>query len=175
MQVTIEQAAQSDILPLARLYDELNDYLAAGKNYPGWIKGVYPTRENAEKGVAGGTLYVARVGQAIAGSMILGHEPEPAYHGATWGIETAYSEVFVITTFVVHPNCSGKGIGTRLLDFAAQHGKQLGKKALRLDVYEHNDPAIRLYEKNGFAYIATVDLGLGEYGLHHFKLYERIL
>ncbi len=175
MQVTIEQGAQSDITPLARLYDELNDHLAAGKNYPGWIKGVYPTRENAEKGVVNEGLYVARVGDAIAGSMILSHEPEPAYHGAPWGINVPYSEVFVITTFVVHPAFSGLGIGTRLLAFAAEHGKEQGIKALRLDVYEHNLPAIRLYEKNGFAYIATVDLGLGEYGLDHFKLYERIL
>ena len=48
-------------------------------------------------------------------------------------------------------------------------------KAIRLDVYEQNTPAIRLYEKNGFQYITTVDLGLGDYGLHKFHLYEKIL
>ena len=34
----------------------------------------------------------------------------------------------------------------------------------KLDVYEKNEPAIRLYQKCGFQYIDTVDLGYGKYG-----------
>ncbi len=48
-------------------------------------------------------------------------------------------------------------------------------KSIRLDVYEGNIPAIRLYEKCGFEYVNTVDLGLGNYGLKWFKLYEKLL
>ncbi len=48
-------------------------------------------------------------------------------------------------------------------------------QALRLDVYENNYPAINLYEKFNFKYIDTVDLGLEEYGLKWFKLYEKLL
>jgi RimJ/RimL family protein N-acetyltransferase len=44
-----------------------------------------------------------------------------------------------------------------------------------LDVYEGNIPAISLYEKYGFKYIDTVDLGLGNYGLDWFRLYEKLL
>jgi len=44
-----------------------------------------------------------------------------------------------------------------------------------LDVYEGNIPAIKLYEKCGFKYMDTVDLGLGRYGLNWFRLYERML
>ncbi len=175
MDITIERAVQSDIDALARLYDDLNDHLAAGVNHPGWIKGVYPTRSNAERGVGDRMLYVARAKNGIAGTMILGHEPEPAYLGAAWGIDAAYSEVFVITTFAVHPAFLGRGVGSRLLAFAAEHGRQQGIKALRLDVFERNLPAISLYEKNGFGYVGTVDLGLGAYGLDRFKLYERLL
>ena len=43
------------------------------------------------------------------------------------------------------------------------------------DVDEKNAPAIRLYEKFGFCYIDTVDLGYSDYGLEKFKLYQRIL
>ncbi|XAM46318.1 hypothetical protein TPDSL_28260 [Terrisporobacter petrolearius] len=48
-------------------------------------------------------------------------------------------------------------------------------KELRLDVYEKNLPAIKLYEKFGFKYIDTVDLGLENYGLKWFRLYEKLL
>ncbi|BCJ94458.1 hypothetical protein acsn021_20270 [Anaerocolumna cellulosilytica] len=36
--MVIEKGNESDIEELALLYDELNDYLAKGINYPGWKK-----------------------------------------------------------------------------------------------------------------------------------------
>ena len=50
-----------------------------------------------------------------------------------------------------------------------------GVEVLRLDVTEKNVPAISLYEQYGFSYIDTVDLGLEEFGLKWFKLYEKLL
>ena len=50
-----------------------------------------------------------------------------------------------------------------------------GMKAVRLDVYEKNTPAVRLYEKLGFQYVDTVDLGYSEYGLDRFRLYQHLL
>lgn len=38
MKFTIEPGTSADIDELEKLYDELNDYLAATTNYPGWIK-----------------------------------------------------------------------------------------------------------------------------------------
>ena len=43
----------------------------ATTNYPGWIKGVYPVREDAVAGVNDETLYVARYDGRIVGSVIL--------------------------------------------------------------------------------------------------------
>ena len=86
-----------------------------------------------------------------------------------------YEEVLVIYTLVVHPDHLGKGVGQALLDYASNLGVQLNMQSLRLDVYENNLPAISLYEKCGFHYIDTVDLGLSEYNLHWFKLYEKLL
>ena len=48
-------------------------------------------------------------------------------------------------------------------------------KAVRLDVYEKNIPAVRLYEKLGFHYVHTVDLGYSQYGLDRFRLYQYLL
>ena len=67
------------------------------------------------------------------------------------------------------------GVGRALLDFSFELAQQSGIKSIRLDVYENNLPAIHLYEKCGFEYIDTVDLGFGEYGLDWFKLYEKLL
>ena len=39
MKFIIEPGTSADIDELEKLYNELNDYLAATINYPGWIKG----------------------------------------------------------------------------------------------------------------------------------------
>lgn len=175
MNIIIELGKEQDIDELEQLYNDLNDYLAETINYPGWIKGIYPVRQNAIDGVKKGDLFVAKHNGKIVGSIILRHEPEPAYYGARWAFESDYSDVFVIYTFVVHPDYLKCGVGKTLMNFAAEYSIKSKAKSIRLDVYEKNMPAIKLYEKCGFKYVDTVDLGLREYGLNWFKLYERLL
>lgn len=174
MDIKIEIGQVSDIDELENLYNDLNDYMAAGVNYPGWRKGIYPIRQNAMDGVNNGNLYVAKHNGTIIGSIILNHEPESAYYNVKWGFEYDYSEVFVIHTFVVHPKFMKCGVGKALMDFADEQSIRSNIKSIRLDVYEGNTPAIKLYEKCGFKYMDTVDLGLRKYGLDWFKLYEKI-
>jgi ribosomal protein S18 acetylase RimI-like enzyme len=175
MNIIFELGKANDIDELEQLYNELNDHLAKETNYPGWKKGIYPIRQNAIDGVKHGNLYVAKYNGKIIGSVILSHEPEPAYYKAIWQFESDYSDVFVVYTFVVHPKFLECGVGKALMDFSVERSIKSQAKSIRLDVYEGNTPAIRLYEKCGFKYIDTVDLGLGNYGLNWFRLYEKLL
>ena len=175
MNIKIELANPSYIDELEKLYNDLNDYLASGINYPGWIKGIYPVRQNAVDGISNSNLYVARYNGKIVGSVILNHEPEAAYYNANWEFDSDYSDVFVVHTFVVHPDFLKLGVGKAIIDFSVEHSIKSNIKSIRLDVYEKNIPAMNLYEKCGFKYIDTVDLGLGSYGLDWFKLYEKLL
>ncbi|SNR91677.1 Acetyltransferase (GNAT) family protein [Anaerovirgula multivorans] len=175
MDISFELGKTNDIDELERLYNDLNDYLAKGVNYPGWIKGIYPIRQNAIDGVKQNSLYVAKHEGQIIGSVILSHKPESAYYKAKWEFESDYSNVFAVYTFVVHPKFLKCGVGKALMDFCIEHSIKSKVKSIRLDVYEGNIPAIRLYEKCGFKYIDTVDLGLENYGLKWFRLYEKLL
>ncbi|WP_291579724.1 GNAT family N-acetyltransferase [Clostridium sp. UBA6640] len=175
MDITFNLGKENDIDELEQLYNDLNDYLEQGINYPGWKKGIYPVRQNAINGVKDGNLYVSKYNGEIIGSVILSHEPEAAYYKAKWEFESDYSNVFVVYTFVVHPKFLKCGVGKALMDFSIEHSIKSQAKSIRLDVYEGNTPAIRLYEKCGFKYIDTVDLGLGDYGLDWFRLYEKLL
>ena len=121
------------------------------------------------------SLFVARCDGRIAGSVILNHQPEEAYANIKWKIDIDYSRIFVVRTFVVHPSFLQMGVGRALMDYSLELAQSLGMSSVRLDVYEKNLPAISLYEKCGFDFIDTVDLGLGKYGLDWFKLYEKII
>lgn len=171
----LEKGTISDLEELIRLYDDLNDYLECHTNYPGWKKGVYPIRKTAEDGIKEGNLYVIRDNEHIVGTVILRHEPESAYSKANWSIHLDYKDIFVIYTFAVHPLYFKKGIGKRLMDSIILYSRNMKMKAIRLDVYEKNIPAISLYKRYGFQYVDTVDLGYSEYGLDKFELYQKIL
>ena len=147
MDIIFDLGKESDIDELEQLYNDLNDYLEQGINYPGWKKGIYPIRENAINGVKDGNLYVSKHNGKIIGSVILSHEPEAAYYKAKWEFESDYSDVFVVHTFVVHPKFLKCGVGKALMDFSIEHSIRSQAKSIRLDVYEGNTPAIRLYEK----------------------------
>ena len=161
-----------DLNAVAALYDALNDHLARHVNYPGWRKGVYPIREDAARGIAERTLFVLEDAGAIAGTVILNHEPEEGYALADWGGTEDYGRVLVVRTLAVHPGWLRRGVGRALLEFALELARETGMEAVRLDVYEQNAPAQRLYEALGFRYVASVDLGYGAYGLDRFALYQ---
>lgn len=171
----IEKGTINDIDELENLYNDLNDYLGSGINYPGWKKGIYPIRENAVKGVIDKNLFVLKVNNEIAGSIILNNEQEDAYNRVDWGIEADSKEIIVIHTFVVNPKYMRKGIGKKLIDFTKTYSIEKEMKAVRLDVSIHNTPGILLYEKCGYKCMGIVDLGLNIPGLVWFKLYEIVL
>lgn len=171
----LEKGRMNDIDELENLYDTLNDYFQLGTNYPGWAKGLYPIRETAINGIQNDSLFILKINNEIAGSVILNHEPETKYDEVTWGIEVEYKDIVVIHTLVVHPKYMRNGVGKKLMDFAKRYSIEQGIKTIRLDVSIHNTPAISLYEKCGYNYVGTVDLGLNVPGLVWFKLYELVL
>ncbi len=175
MEINIVTGTAADIDELEALYNDINDALEVGTNYPGWKKDVYPIRENAVAGVSEENLYIAKYDNKTVGSVILNHKPENVYNSVKWKIDEEYNKILVVRTFVVHPKFSRLGIGEKLMEFTSELAIHLNMKSIRLDVYEKNEPAIKLYEKCGYEYIGKVDLGLRNYGLEWFKLYEKVL
>lgn len=173
--MVIKKATLQNIDELEALYNTLNDFLASTRNYPGWIKHIYPVRETAVQGIEEGSLFVAMENNIIVGSIILNHEPEEAYHPVKWLVDTDYENILVVRTLVVHPEYMKQQVGSNLMTFARKYALGNGIKSIRLDVSVNNKPAIELYRKMGYDYIATVDLGLPYKHLKWFELYELLL
>ena len=72
--IEIRKAVLLDLEQIELLYNDLCDYLEVHENYPGWKKGVYPTREDAEKGIREESLFVVEKENKIVGTFILSHK-----------------------------------------------------------------------------------------------------
>lgn len=173
--IHIRKAAEADLDQIEKLYEDVCDYLEGHINYPGWKKGVYPARRDAEKGLMEHTLYVAQMEGKIAGTIILNHKPEEGYKKGEWLTEDDYRFIYVVNTFAVHPDFLNCGVGMELLKFAEQVAREEGCVSIRLDVVKGNIPAERLYQKCGYQLTGTVSLGYEKYGLPWYHLYEKVL
>ena len=171
----IRKGTPDDIDSLESLYHDLTGYLSQHINYPGWVRDVYPVRQNAEDGIRENALFVVEKDDKIIGTFMLKQYPEPEYDSVNWKTPLTYNEIYVVYTLAVHPDYLGAHVGDYIMEAIVNHAKKANMKAVRLDVYEKNTPAIKLYEKHGFAYIGTVDLGYAEYGLPSFRLYQLLL
>lgn len=175
MDIEFIKASLSDIDEVENLYNDLCDFLVTKDYNPGFRKGYYPTRQEALYFLEGDALYVAKVDGKIVGSIALTHNGNAETNESLKYDETNYSDMLFIHIFVVHPNYQRQGIGSKILSLSKQYAKKKGVKAIRIYVYEKNYVAIKSYEKSGFAYIGKEDIGLSQYGLKWFCLYEKCI
>lgn len=89
---------------------------------------------------------------------------------ATKGIQVnldveAHDEEYYIDTICVSEKARGLGIGTKLLQFAEENGKQLGFDKISLNVELEKTDARRLYERMG--YTITEPWTIIEEPFHH--------
>lgn len=173
--IQIRKATAADIDNIVTLYNATIDYLETHKNYPCWKKDVYPTREDATDGLEKEQLYVAMIGEKIAGTMILKNEPVDGYEAAEWLTKADYQNIIVIHTLAVHPDFMKNRVAWELLQFAERLGRDEQYASIRLDVVKGNIPAERLYQKSGYQFIGTVSLGYEAYGIPWYNLYEKVL
>jgi putative acetyltransferase len=62
-----------------------------------------------------------------------------------------------IIGMAVRDDCQGKGVGSALLQAALEMADQwLNLRRLELEVYADNEPAVHLYQKNGFVIEGTL-------------------
>ena len=171
----IELAQMNDLDEVEKFVNEINEALEGSYYGPEWKKGIYPTRNDAEVNIESKSLYVAKMKNQMVGSISLNHVQEPAYEQVNWKINAKANEILVIRLFAVHPDFKGQGMAKAMLEFAKDKAKELECKTIRLDVVNQNIPACQLYEKSGFEYVSTVDLGLPYEKLKWFRLYEFVI
>lgn len=172
----IRKAALSDIDLIEDTYNEHFRYELEHKAFTVFKKGVYPTRQDAEKAIRSDTLYVYETDHNIVGSMIADHIQPVEYSCIPWERNCKNDKVMVIHLLMVRPSMAGKGIATSLVKYAVELAKNHSCEVLRLDTGSQNIPALSLYQKSGFQIVATAPKKVGDVIEHNNHLFlEKLL
>lgn len=157
----IRPATRDDLTEIENSYNEHFEYEAAHGAFTVFKKGIYPTRNDAEKALKANSLYVYEENGMICGSVIIDKVQPPEYAKISEFESTPADKVLVIHLLMVRPKMKGNGIGATLVHFAVYLAKELGCKVIRLDTGSQNVPAVSLYKKHGFIVKAEKAMKVG--------------
>ena len=146
----IRKAILKDVNSIEDTYNEHFQYELNHTAFTVFKKGVYPTKDDAERAIYAGALFVYEENGTIVGSIIIDKVQPIEYATIPWKEKLSEDEVMVIHLLMVRPSMSGKGIASSLIKFATELAQKNSCRALRLDTGSQNIPALSLYQKNGF-------------------------
>ena len=95
-------------------------------------------------------MYVLEEGGEVLASVILNSFQPAEYAEIPWLYPAEGKEALVIHTLCVSPRAAGRGLATKLIEFACGFAYGRGAKVIRLDTNAKNAPARRLYLRNGW-------------------------
>ena len=99
----------------------------------------------------------------------------PEYGAIPWTIPAAAEEVGVIHTLCIRPSCSGRGYARQMVAFCEAEARRQGRTVIRLDTWEGNLPANRLYPSLGYRYAGTAEFFFMGFVRENLNCYEKAL
>lgn len=169
------KARPEDTTAAQEVYRRIINHLGATIDYPRWHQVGHPAPDLIVSWINAGELYLVWEGDEITGVVALNHDAVSAYAEADWAVEVASDQALVVHALGVAPDQQGRGIARFILDSTIARARHRGMRAVRLDVYVDNIPALELYSRYGFTDLGCHTVDYGNYDLTRFHLFEYVL
>jgi len=171
----IRKAVAADLPRVSEIYEAIFDREDRGPAYTNWLRGSYPTGEDARQALEAGTLYVGEEAGALWGVVNLIGIQLPEYDAIPWTIPAERERVGVIHTLCIHPAHSGKGHAKQMVAFCEETARREGKTVIRLDTWEGNVPANHMYPTLGYRFAGGTEFFFHGYIHEILNCYEKAL
>ena len=168
-------AEAADLTQISEIYEAIFDREDQGPVYTNWLRGTYPTAESARQVLEAGTLYVGEEDGVLWGVVNLNGQQLPEYDRIPWSIPAEADQVGVIHTLCIHPARSGRGYAKQMVAFCEETARAQGKTVIRLDTWEGNVPANRLYPSLGYRLAGATEFFFHGYIHELLNCYEKKL
>ena len=173
--MTIRPANVADLDGITAIYDAILDREEAGPVYTNWQRGKYPTTDTARQALEAGTLYVGQEDGFLWGVVNLNGIQLPEYDAIPWTIPAEREQVAVIHTLCIHPAASGQGRAKQMVTFCEEEARRQGKTVMRLDTWEGNLPANRMYPALDYRYAGAAEFFFQGFIREILNCYEKAL
>ena len=131
---------------------------------------VYPARADIETDIKCGSAFGYFLNNMITGYIVVNDETDPEYDEAEWKYRAG--KALIIHRLSVHPDFTGRGFASALVDFAEIQAAELGYTLMRLDAFSLNPAALCLYEKKGYRRAGEVNFRKGKFFLYEKRLQD---
>ena len=180
----IRKCRESEIARTGAFYDSVVKWLDEHVNYPEWIYRIYPSEEFARERTETGEMYVCvedgttfggaekPTSERIIGAFALGTDPMENEKYVKWQQDLPVGTFLIVHALAIDPAYHGQGIGTEVIRFAVRKAKKEDYRALRVEIVTINEPAKRLFEKQGFIYAGDIEEVVGPGIVKKFSCYE---
>ena len=173
--MSIRPAVAADLDGITAIYDAILDREEAGPAYTNWQRGKYPTVDTARQALEAGTLYVGEEDGFLWGVVNLNGIQLPEYDAILWTFPAVRNQVAVIHTLCIHPVRAGRGLARRMVAFCEEETRRQGKAVMRLDTWEGNLPANRMYPVLGYRYAGAAEFFFRGFIREILNCYEKKL
>ena len=173
--MSIRPAVAADLDGITAIYDAIPGREEAGPVYTNWQRGKYPTVDTARQALEAGTLYVGEEDVFLWGVVNLNGIQLPEYDAILWTFPAERNQVAVIHTICIHPVRAGRGLARRMVAFCEEETRRQGKAVMRLDTWEGNLPANRMYPVLGYRYAGAAEFFFQGFIREILNCYEKKL
>lgn len=152
--MTIHRATLNDIPGITEVIKEVVPLMNAAGNFQ-W-DATYPNKQVFENDIAANQLWIAKVGDSVAGVAAITTDQDAEYADVGWDI----NELAIVThRLAVSPRFQGMGIAAALLEQAEQEAINRGISLLRIDTNASNQATQKLFPKLGYVFAGEIGLG----------------
>jgi ribosomal protein S18 acetylase RimI-like enzyme len=144
--MTFLPSTRDDLNTIFKLYDAAIAHQKAVSNMH-WLPF---DRELVAQEIAEGRQWKILMDEKIACVFVVAYQD-----AAIWGEKDQDPSVY-LHRIVTDPAFRGRNFVGAILEWAKEHGKNLGKKFVRLDTWAENLKLKEIYERNGFQFIGVV-------------------
>ena len=170
MTLPIRPATRADARALAKLID------IAGEGIPSWLWSRQTGDDETPLDIGESRAARESGGFSYTNAHVIDHDKQPVGMLLSYAIDTAPIDdpndlpapiapfvdleaqsvgTWYINALAVLPGYRDRGLGSALLSHAEALAKTAGHKTMSIQVYGQNTPALRLYERNGYAQTAS--------------------
>ena len=167
----IRKSCAADLPSLMPIFEEARGTIAA-LGIDQWQNG-YPSEQVVLADIEKGRSYLSEFDGKICGTFAMIDDGEPTYdkiYDGEWltGESDSYIAIHRVAISVAS---RGSGLSGKIIAYAEEFAKGLGRKSLRIDTHRGNVVMRRMLEKHGFAHKGTIYLQNADPRV----AYERIL